>query len=202
MHAFVRRVGAVGVAVALVLLAACGGGDEPSGPTATVPQPTTTTDPYAIPDVIDEAYVNRVLAGLDQAVGDVTRIVVATRTITPEAVDRLKAIYVGDYLQLTVDLYQDDLFNSLAGYRENPGNQATAVTRMISATPACIFAQVNRDYSAVSLDPDPSLATQWVALVPIAPANNPDSYNPTRWAYTYDGLQEDLSQPPDPCAGS
>ncbi len=88
------------MAVALLVLAACGGDKEPLGPTATVPQPTTTTDPYAVPAVIDEAYVNRVLAGLDQAVGDIVRLVVSTRDIPPEVIDRLKAMYVGDALQL------------------------------------------------------------------------------------------------------
>ena len=35
---------------------ACGGKDEPLVPTATVPQGTsTTTNPYAVPPVIDEA---------------------------------------------------------------------------------------------------------------------------------------------------
>ena len=65
------------VLAAGVLVGACGGGgnDEPLGPTATVPQGTTTTNPYAVPPVIDEPYVNRVLAGLDQGVGDIVRLV-------------------------------------------------------------------------------------------------------------------------------
>ena len=104
-----RRLAVVGVVVA-ALLTSCAGKEEPLGPAATVPRGTTTTNPYAIPPVIDEAYVNRVLAGLDQAVGDVTRLIVATRTVPPEAIDRLKVIYLdAGLLQLVVDTYQHDL---------------------------------------------------------------------------------------------
>ena len=64
----VARVGVVCAAVAVVAagLVGCGGGkDRVAGvPTATVP--TVPPDPYSVPAVIDEAYVNRVLAALDQ----------------------------------------------------------------------------------------------------------------------------------------
>ena len=53
----------VGVLLAGSILGACGGAKRTAGPAATVPQGTTTTDPYAVPAVIDEPYVNRVLAG-------------------------------------------------------------------------------------------------------------------------------------------
>ena len=93
----VRRTAIQAVLAALALTApvACSSGSDKAGPTATVatePAPTTTTDPYAVPATIDVAYVNKVLAGLDAAVGDVTLLVVRTRTLTQEAYDRLKAI--------------------------------------------------------------------------------------------------------------
>jgi len=192
----------VGVVAAGLLVGACRDEEEPLGPTATLPQGTTTTNPYAVPAVIDEAYVNRVLAGLDQAVGDVVRLVVSSRTIPPEALDRLQAIYVGDALQLEVDNFQRDLFENFVGYRENPGNKTTTVTDLIEVSETCIFAQVNKDFSAVSFDPDPAFSTQWVALVPLESTRDPMNYNRTRWVYTYDGFRGDLSAPPNPCADS
>jgi len=65
------------VAVAVLMtLAACKESGSASPPVngATVPTAaptTTTTNPYAVPQVIDAAYFNRVLAGLDAVEGDV-----------------------------------------------------------------------------------------------------------------------------------
>src|SRR5436305_12121423 len=93
-------------------------GRPTSDPTlATEPAPTTTTNPYAVPTVIDAAYVNRVLAGLDAINGDVTRQVVSTRTIPRDAYDRMRALYGDDHwLQLRIDSFQSDLRRNLAGY--------------------------------------------------------------------------------------
>ncbi|MEA2685926.1 MAG: hypothetical protein QOE93_1121, partial [Actinomycetota bacterium] len=128
-----RRTVVAGV-VAVLLLAACGGDNEPEGPAGTVPQGIpTTTDPYAVPAVIDEAYVNRVLAGLDHALGEVTRFVIRERAIQPEAIDRLRALYVGDFLELTIASYDRDIQNDFDGYRDEPGDRMTSLTRIMTA---------------------------------------------------------------------
>lgn len=196
----------VGLVVVGLLGAACGGSDDRAdlGPTATVPEApssTTTTNPYAVPEVIDVAYVNRVLAGLDQAVGEVVRLVVKTKTIPPEAVERLKALYVGEFLQLTIDGFQKDMRNGFAGYQASPGNKKTTVAGLRSARSDCIFAEVRRDFSEVSLDPNPQLSTQWVALTQSGNSDgNGYHYNPTLWRFKYDGFQPGFVAPKDPCA--
>ena len=94
-------------------------GTEPPAPTT-----TTTTNPYAVPAVIDVAYVNRVLAGLDAVLGDVLRIVKRTNTIPPEAYDHLRALYGdADFLQLKIDGYQRDIREGFRTYRPAPGNR-------------------------------------------------------------------------------
>ncbi len=87
-------------ALALLASAACSGGGADKGsaganptlatdpprtnPTlATVPPATTTTNPYAVPAVIDVAYVNRVLAGLDAVMGDAGRSLVRSNENDP-----------------------------------------------------------------------------------------------------------------------
>ena len=202
-----RRTAIVAVLAATLLtaLAGCSSSSaEKAGPTATVPTApatTTTTDPYAIPPVIDAAYVNRVLAGLDGITGDSVRLVVKTKTIPREVYDRLRAIYAtDDWLQLQIDSFQGDLLKGLTGYRQEPGNAVTIATQLITIRPTCIFARVSRDYSAVtsnSTAPD----TQWIALRPLNGDRDPQRYNSTSWAFAYEGYTQSRSQPPDPCAG-
>ena len=172
-----------------------------SNTVATEPAPTTTTSPYAVPAVIDEAYINRVLAGLDAAVGDVLRIVMRTKTIPPEAYDRLRAIYADPtFMQVKIDGYQRDIREQFKSYRPTPGNRASTVSRVISARPSCVFVEVRRDYSAVGLNPLAQLDKQWVGLRPLDTSRDPGGYNPTSWALIYDGFPPDRSQPIDPCA--
>ena len=175
---------------------------RPLVPAATLPQGAATTNPYAVPVVIDEAYVNRVLAGLDQAVGEVVRLVVGTKTLSAEAVDRLNVLYVGNALQLKIQVFQDDVKNQFHGYRDNPGDKITTVQRLIAVTSSCIFAAMHKDTSAVSLNPNPPLSTQWVALVPLEYYQDLEGLNPTRWAFSYDGFQQDRSEPENPCINS
>jgi hypothetical protein len=190
----------VGVVTVVLFAGACGGKEEPLGPTATVPQATTTTDPYAVPPVIDEAYVNRVLAGLDQVVGDAVRSVVRTRLLDEEVYYRLMAVSSGDAFQLKLDSLQRDLLGGMTGYPASPGNKVTRVTRLISIKISCIFAEVTKDFAALNSTGETNLSTEWVALVPLDPTRDTHSYNPTHWVFVYDGLRADESAPPDPCA--
>lgn len=198
---------AVLAALALTASAACSSGAADKGsaganPTlATDPPRTTTTNPYAVPAVIDAAYVNRVLAGLDAVTGDAVRAVMSTRTIPRDVFDRLKALYLdNNRLQLAIDGLQLDLRENMAGYRTTPGNKVTTVTELITATPTCVFSAVRRNYSAVSTGTVPPVDPQWVALRPADPSRDPGQYNSTRWAYAYDGYPADRSRPTNPCA--
>jgi hypothetical protein len=199
MHCVVRR-GVVGVVVAASLaVGACAQKEEPLGPTATVPQATTTTDPYAIPSVIDEAYVNRVLAGLDHALGEVTRIVVSERAVSDATVNRLRRLYIGEYFNLIVASYEADMQNGFSTYSDNPGDRQTIVTDLLSATSSCVFAEVARDYSAASSRPS-APTTEWVAIRHSTDINIVD--NPVRWTFLYDGYDMNHSQPSNPCVAT
>ena len=170
----------------LGLLAACSskgssGDGATAGTVATVPP---TTNPYAVPEVIDIAYVNRVLAGLDQAMGEIARLVVAARAIPPEALDRLKAVWVdqpsnpNSHVQLSINGIEAGIIQGFSDTKVPPGNTVTTVTELLTATPSCIFAKVEQDYSAVSSEPPPRIRRHWVGLVPIDPAQDPKHYNP------------------------
>lgn len=194
-------------AVAVALLApvlsagACRSAEKHAAPGPTVPTElptTTTTDPYAVPSVIDAAYVNRVLAGLDQVVGDIFRLYLRDRRISQEISERITALYgSGGGYDLKVESLEEQRATTL---RAQPDNRVTVVIRLITATPSCVYAQVMRDYRPVGGSVGNSV--EWVGLKAAAVTKDPASYNPTRWVYVVDGFMPDRSAPPNPCTAS
>ncbi len=190
----------------MFLVAACTqekAADTPGATLGTAAPTTTTTDPYAAPNPIDVAYVNRVLAGLDAVLGDVVRLVVVSRTIPREAADRLTALYGTDAsLNLRLDSLSRDVAFRLNDFKQQPGNPTTIVWDLISAGPSCVFARVTRDYSAVAASPSAEPAVQWIAVVPLDASRDPGRYNRTGWSFVYDGFEPGRVPPQvDPCAG-
>jgi len=179
----------VGIVGALLLGACADKPTEPTVPSATVraePATTVTTNPYAVPAVIDAAYVNRVLAWFDQVEGDVVRHVIAARALTPGDVAVLRSINASDGLfQVALDAYQYTLRTGLSGFLPNPGNVRTVVVQMLSTKSSCVYVKVERDASAVAKNPNPSLQTEWVALRRLDSPPSPS--NPTGWGYVLNG---------------
>lgn len=170
---------------------------------ATVPPTTATTNPYGVPAVIDIAYVNRVLAGLEAINGDIVRIVYRTRTIPVEARERLTAVYATqNILQFIIDGLQLDMSSGFKNYRPDGGNRVSVVTQLITAQPGCIFAQVHRDYSGITTDTSAVVNPQWIALTPLEPSRDPKQYNATKWSLAYEGFSRERTAPPNPCAHS
>ena len=172
----------------MLLLSACSGGSQGAA-TAPVPVPATGGD----------ADLDDVLAGLDAVMGDLQRILTAERRITTEVTDRLQAIYTGPEILNQIDAFRADLAGGLAHYRATPGSRVTTVSRVISSTPECVFAEVERDYSPITEGEARRPARLYVILVPKHPSDDPRGLNPTPWAMLYDGVQEDGSQPDDVC---
>jgi len=143
--------------------------------------------------------LNRVLAGLDGVMGDLQRILVRNRRITPDVTDRLKAIYTGPELLNQIDAFRSDVDGGLLGYKPTPGNRVTVVSRLITVSPICMFAEVKRDYSPLAVGLASKQATLFVVLVTKNEADDPKHLNPTPWTMLYDGVQADGTQPDDVC---
>jgi len=197
--AVVRSVPIV-LATALGLaLVGCSGGDDgtdlgpaASAPTAspaastiaTDPAPTTATvgaDPFAIPDVIDAAYVNRVLAALYAVDGDITREILRTRSAGPGVVEQLAAIYGEPQLTLEIDGLARFLREDPAKFRDPPGDRIVTVMEVVAASDQCVIAV--GDLSLAQVAPGPAvLGPGERYLVSLAPrTSRPDEarYNPT-----------------------
>jgi hypothetical protein len=194
---------AVGVVVTVAVATGCSNGAQPqSAPVqgATVPTAaptTTTTNLYAVPDQIDAAYVNRVLAGLDAIEGDIFRKVRSDRTITVELANSVKDFYVNlDSAALLLNLFQFQMATNFEGYLPEPGDPRTTVADLITARPTCVYAQVERDYGALLVSGSSRPQTSWVAIRPM-PTN---SRNRTGWGYQYAGTtSEGLAPRTNPC---
>jgi len=182
------------VALALLfplVLSACSSGGSPDA----APAPAVVP-----PEGAEEAAgVDRVLAGLDGVMGDLQRVLVRERRITPEVTDRLQSIYTGPELLNQIDAFRADVANGLAGYKTPPGNRVTTVSRLITVSPICVFVEVTRDYAPIAVGPAPPPSSLYVILVTKSEADDPRQLNPTPWAMLYDGVQADGSEPDDVC---
>lgn len=172
---------------ALALAAGCNGKAD-GGPTTTVPSPSTSTtapaDPYAVPAVIDEAYVNRVLAALDQVEGDVVRSLIANRVPQIDDTARLRAIYNDPQFRLELDGLIKSAKTDLSEYKTPPGNRRTRAGRLLTARPTCILLEAAKDFSEVvrtvpASSPDD---VDIITLQPTQPGADPNDLNPTPWS--------------------
>ena len=206
----VRRRALLLTALAAAALAACSGGDDdetadPTVPTAvsTVPPTTGQADVATIPEVIDEPYLNRVLAALDEVDGQATRIIVARKDFVPEAGELLASIYRGEEFEEQAETWLDilDRDPALAGIRPNPGNRKSTVDRLVSSSRACVWMAVKRDYADTAATPPPP-RTEYVALRPKEASDDVRKRNPTAWVIVDDGFTEDGSEPGNQCAAS
>ena len=174
---------------------------DPTVPTAvsTTP-PTTQVGIDTIPEVIDAPYLNRVLAAIDSVDTSAIRVVVKTKGVPPEAAEIFNSIYSDEWFPNVVDAWIQALQrdSDLSTLKRPLGDRHTTVERLITVTPNCIWMSVRRDYSDSDAKPRPP-RTEFVALMPLDPANNPKNINPTAWMIITDGFRQDGTEPSSPC---
>lgn len=197
--------------VAFVASGACkgAGGDTPDPTVPTAPSTTATTttavpDIATIPAVIDEAYLNRVLAALDEVRASGVRIIQEAKGFPPQAAELLNSIYSDDWFNKgVVSAWLDQLAKDpdLKGLKRPVGVRHTKVTRMIAISPSCVWLAVNRDYSETDVAPPPP-KTEYVALKPLDTKVDPHHHNPTAWMIITDGYRTDGTEPDNPCPSS
>jgi hypothetical protein len=190
-------------ATALLLLAgtaACGDDDteaaEPAtvtSTTSTTTEPTTTTepaDPWAVPDEIDEAYVQRVLTKLYEIQGDATRTAVEEGAVAADSLQLLSSIYADDLTPIFANILATDALDQFVDYHHPPGDIAPLIDSLEKASPRCIWLRARLDYSA-ALRSDEEPRTSFHHLVRAAS-------NETGWRI--ESVELDLGQEvEDPC---
>lgn len=169
---------------ALALATGCNGKADGGADTTLPPPPTASTtpaDPYAVPAVIDDAYVNRVLAALDQVDGEAVRTLVSVGQIDPRVGEILRSVYNDpQYVQELEGLTKTDL----SRLKVPPGNLTRTVSRLVEIRGNCIRAEVSIDYSQVAKSPPPRPTDEVNSLTlrPTQPEADPTNLNPTPWS--------------------
>lgn len=189
-----------GVLLVAVLMAACNGGAGRTVETLPPPVETTSTTPadYAVPPVIDVAYVEKVMAALDRVYGDAIRTLAAERQITEQFLSRLAAIYGDRFFRLAQESWTKEIGAGLRSLAATPGDPKTAVVFLVRQDSTCVIAAVRRDFRAIRSTAPTATPQRFVALVPRPPATN----NPTGWVMAYDGWTTTGEAPEDPCDAS
>lgn len=185
---------------ATLVLGACNGGRGGASDTTLPPRASTTasTAPdYSVPEVIDVAYVEKVMAALDHVYGDAIRILARDRQITQDFLEHLAAIYGERFFRLVQRSWSEEVRNGLTDVASAPGDPRADVVRLIRSDRQCIVAAVNRDFAAIRRSVPVNTPQRFIGLVPAGRRTNP--INPTTWILAYDGWNSDGSEPIDPC---
>jgi len=200
----VRRTLTTLLLAALAATGACRS-DKVESPEPTVPTaPSTSTiaatgttapDPFAVPDKIDAAYVDRVLVALNKVYGDVARKVITTSRFDRNDLDPLGAIFNPPLLDIQAQLFVDIPDTDPSLFKKPIGYRVMTVLEVITARSDCIYAKIRLDVSEVLVTP-PSNKEKYVTLG-LKPADaDPSGINPTPWA-----MAGESSAREDSCAG-
>lgn len=198
-----RAVGALATLALVLATASCGGGSKHKSAAAgnRVPVETTTTNPYQVPATIDAAYVQRVLGALDRLDGQVARSATAAKALSADAVRLLQAKYGDPELKYQLVLWQQNVTQHLADFREEPGDPVSKVLQVITVRGACVFTKVDRDYTPWYAVPRATdRLVEYVTLKPAPSGASPA--NPTPWIVASSAFNKDGSPTEDLCAAS
>lgn len=207
-----RRVAVVAMVVVVGFgLAGCSR-DGDAGADTTVPTAPRTTSTAAstvlpdiatIPAVIDAPYLNRVFIALEHVETEATRVIAEAKGVPQPAAEILNAIYSDDWFQVVVSNWAKQLADDpqLQGLKRPFGDRRTTVRRLISASPTCVWTEVERDYSQTDTNPGP-VSSEYVELRPLDRSNDPNHRNPTAWMIAADGFRRDGAEPANPCPAS
>lgn len=182
---------------------ACFGRAGGRGTADTLPPPVSTTATtavsYAVPAVIDQAYVAKVMAALDHVYGEAVRHLAQTRRIDDQFLKYLVAIYTDRYFKLAEDAWAQEVAHGLTRLASSPADPRTTVDAVVRADRSCVVLRVERDFGPTTAGPTDETPQRFVGLVPISDDRNQDHMNPTPWAMSYDGYTSTGAEPEDPC---
>jgi hypothetical protein len=166
---------------------------------------STTLAPasYAVPEVIDQAYVQRVVSAYDKVLGDAIRVLKRDGGVSDEFLKHLLAIYTQpEFESQTRGWQQAAAEGDLDKRPAVPDDPVTRVVRLARADAKCITAEVDRDLRPTlqpGVEPAESDQPDYVVLVRKKPDRDPTASNPTPWVMAFDGFKIDGTEPVNSC---
>lgn len=148
-------------------------------------------DPYAVPDVIDKAYIEKVISAIDVERNKTTDKVILEDRFDPIDEQRLRALYGGDALDWQLSHWRDAVY---VEHPEKDGRTSIpalgmAVTAIHEASQDCVW--VNTLFTPSGLPDRPPFE---VGQVLQRRSSIDRSFNPTGWVLTQDGLMEQITK--------
>jgi hypothetical protein len=155
-----RAAGVVALLLTTAGIAACGDDGERAAGTTTTVRPTTTSsttttepeDPWAVPENIDEAYVQRVLTELYRLDGEARRIAVREDVVTEDVIERAQQIYIPEEAAERLNRLMELGVRGFEGLLRPPGSVKVEVSGLERRRPDCVVVRVLQDFTAVSAD--------------------------------------------------
>lgn len=190
--------------VSLLLVAAvltgCGGdGEEAATTTTTRPRATTTTDPFAVPDPIDAAYVQRVLTEHERVLGDAFRLAMQEGAVTQGVEERVTAIYAERPGMAELDDMRAAVAEGFPNERRDRGDRLVDQVALTQAAPECIGVTARYRFDEVLVEPIDPVAVV-IELRPSPEGSDPVGHNRTGWIQTFQ-YAANRGEVPDPCSG-
>ncbi|MBI2710105.1 MAG: hypothetical protein HYX34_10475 [Actinobacteria bacterium] len=138
------------VAVATVGCGRSGDGDKRAEPTTTAsPVSTTTTDPWAVPDQIDVAYVQRVVDGLSRILTKAWQLARDRGKVDAEVERLVRSVDEQPVLGVDLDGLQASVNAQFADVVERPRPLAAEVRQVQVVNDTCVVARMQIDFSKI-----------------------------------------------------
>jgi hypothetical protein len=175
-----RAAGVVALLLATAMIAACGDDGESAADTTTTARPTTTSsttttepdDPWAVPDDIDEAYVQRVLTELYRLDGEATRLAISEGVVTDQVIELVRHVFVDELAAAHLNALVEDAHAGFPGYVDPPGDASVQLVELLAASRSCVSVVIELDFSPMVVSPT-ARPLSYVVLRPASAGNAP-----------------------------
>jgi hypothetical protein len=133
-------------------------GDEPADAhrgtsTSVAPSTNASADPFAVPEVIDARYVERVTNELLRLLDDAARIALEEGAVTDEVRATLEAVYAEQTAPLMLEDLQNQAAAGFPGVKNPRGDTIASIEAVREATDACVIAEGQLDFAEVLVSP-------------------------------------------------